>query len=357
VRITHLTLRNFRCFESLELAIDKPLLVIEGANGSGKSSVAEALYYGCYLKSFRTHRAGDVVRHGDDTAFFLKIHGVLADGDTYTIQVGFEQGVKKIKVNDAVITTYKELMDYYKVVLVSEYDLGIIQDGPDERRYFINQLCVLQDPSIAEKLRLNKHLVSQRSQLLLSGQCHDDHFVTWTQQLWDNSKEIVQNRLTGLALLQKEIDFLVGNLGLEIPPITLSYKQKGGDFADFNSFWAAYSTTTFEQEQSQRRTLFGCHLDDITINFGNKNARLYASRGQQKLIVLLLKCAMIKVVRQHSGQLRTILFILDDFVTDLDIKVMHAALSMVQSLECGIIITCPLVDIVQFTGPFQLIKL
>ncbi|MDQ5890200.1 MAG: replication and repair protein RecF [Candidatus Dependentiae bacterium] len=359
MRITHLTLRNFRCFESLELDITNPLLVIEGPNGSGKSSIAEALYYGCYLKSFRTHRAGDVVRCSDegDAGFFLRLHGLLADGDTYTIQVGFEDGAKRIKVNDTVITTYKELMDYYKVVLISEHDLGIIQEGPEERRSFINQLCVLQDPTIAELLRLNKHMVSQRTQLLMNGQCHDDHFVLWTQQLWDNSIEIINRRRAGLTLLQQEINFLVSHLGLELPPITLAYKQKGGEYQDFASFWADYQKTTLAQEMHQRRTLFGCHLDDIVINFGDKNARLYASRGQQKLIVLLLKCAMIRVIQRQAGQSRTVLFVLDDFVTDLDKKVIAASLAMVQSLGCGIVVTCPLADMVQFSTPFQVVKL
>ncbi|MDQ5940404.1 MAG: replication and repair protein RecF [Candidatus Dependentiae bacterium] len=355
--IAHLTLRNFRCFDQLDLTIDQPFLIIEGPNGSGKSSIAEALYYACYLKSFRTHRASDVVRHGDETAFFLRLHGQLADGDSYTIQVGFEDGAKRVKVNDMIITTYKEIMDYYKVVLVSEHDLGIIQEGPEERRSFINQLCVLQDPGMAELLRLNKHMVSQRTQLLLSSQCHDDHFVLWTQQLWENSTEIVRRRHAGLALLQKEVTYLATYLGFELPSITLTYKQKGGSHPTFTEFWAEYQTNTFPQEQYQRRTLFGCHLDDVVINFGAKNARLYASRGQQKLIVLLLRAAMIRVLQEQGGCSRTVVFVLDDFVTDLDKKVMNAVLNMVQSLGCGVVITCPLVDMVSFSQGAQLVRL
>jgi len=354
VRITHLTLRNVRCFESYELDIDKPLVVIEGDNGSGKSTLIEALYYACYLKSFRTHRINDLARHSNEHSFFIKIHGISAGGDAYTIQIGFEDGIKKIKVNDTVINAYKELIDYYQVVAMSEYDMRLIQEGPEERRSFINQLTVLQEPHLVELLRQHKHIVSQRNQLLIRHQSANDDYIVWTKQLWDSSTKIREARKRGLALLESEINQIIATNTISIPPITLQYKPKEGAHQSFDEFWNLYQHSGYPNEQQQRRTLFGAHLDDITINWQGQNARLYASRGQQKLIVLLIKCAMIRVLQHNTAAAQpTITFLLDDFITDLDQAVANTMVDLIQSLNCSVIVTCPLKGLITFSAPFQ----
>ena len=345
--ITHLTLRNVRCFSSLEMSFTASCIIIEGGNGSGKSSIAEALYYACYLKSFRTHRASDVVRCGDGNAFFLRLSGCRASGEPFHLQIGFEDGAKRVKIDDIIVETYKDILDVYKVVLVSEHDLAIIQEGPDVRRSFINQVCLLRDAHIADALRLNKHLTAQRGQLLLSGHTAGEHFVIWSEKLWENSRDIVALRIESLALLEKEVESLRQKLALDVPKISLSYKQKGAAADSFHAFWSHHvANGGLAQEQTMRRTLFGAHLDDIQINFGEKNARLYASRGQQKLIVLLLKMAMIRLAQALNPD-TALIFILDDFITDLDERVLAAVINLIEGLGCGVVLTCPLNNLIQ----------
>jgi len=80
------------------------------------------------------------------------------------------------------------------------------------------------------------------------------------------------------------------------------------------------------------------NLDDFEIIFEGKKSKIYASRGQQKLVVLLIKIAQMKLLTQYSGPG---IFLLDDFLTDFDLSKMHILLSILVALDCQLIFTSP----------------
>ena len=104
-----------------------------------------------------------------------------------------------------------------------------------------------------------------------------------------------------------------------------------------------------------RRSLFGAHLDDFSIDFyakegeegakeGNRSqknfkARRFASRGQQKLVIFLLKIALAQQLEKEQMQ---VTLLLDDFLTDFDHKRLSECLMLLSSLSCQVFITCPL---------------
>ena len=87
------------------------------------------------------------------------------------------------------------------------------------------------------------------------------------------------------------------------------------------------------------RSLFGAHLDDILITFHDKRSKQYASRGQQKLIVLLIKIAQIKELLRQKGPA---VFLLDDFMTDFDEQRIRQLVTVLRGLDIQLIFTTPL---------------
>jgi DNA replication and repair protein RecF len=87
-----------------------------------------------------------------------------------------------------------------------------------------------------------------------------------------------------------------------------------------------------------KHSLFGAHLDDFIIQFESKSARRLASRGQQKLIITLLKMAQVRHITRHKGPL---LFLIDDFITDFDSATLQRLFPLLRDLECQLIITTP----------------
>ncbi|HBL98730.1 TPA: hypothetical protein DDZ86_03750 [Candidatus Dependentiae bacterium] len=303
--VKSLLVRQFRCFESFQITFDAPITIIEGPNGSGKTSLVEALYYACYLKSFRTHLPREMAQW-DKEGFSLVLTGASdassmeVDKD-WDLKVVISNTKRLIKANGAAISSYKELFNFYRMVALSAQDLLIVSGSPEERRQFIDHAVLLTDPLYAQSLKSFRKTLKQRNALLAQGALDRVVYEIWTERLQGVTSEIRTQRERYLADLQVEVNRLVKeHLESEIPTIELQYKI--GD--DQNS--------TLERETYVRRSLMGAHLDEINILFNGQSARRFASRGQLKLIVYFLKLTQLSLLKKPT------IVVVDDFITDFD---------------------------------------
>lgn len=355
MQLTRLTLRNFRCFSDYDVALHAPRIIIEGPNGSGKSSIVESLHYACYFRSFRASSTRDLIKKKGDDSFFIKLEGEQNDGESFVIQVGLSDKVKRVKVNDKTVHTYKEVMSRYRVVTVAEHDMALIQDGPEFRRAFINQFCLLDTPACAELLKQHKQVVQQRNGLLAHGMAGDQLRI-WSEQLWQVAQQITELRVKALAEIEIRVNELFSRVRDKAPRITLKYNPRNRKSDEtFKQFWESYETK-IPSELHMKRSLFGAHLDDITISLDGNSTRTFASRGQQKLVLVLLKLAQVSVLQEHAPD-SGVLMVLDDIITDFDATVLQQVLNVLNELSCALVITCPLADMVTLPSPAQVIKL
>ena len=93
------------------------------------------------------------------------------------------------------------------------------------------------------------------------------------------------------------------------------------------------------KEQFMERTLFGAHLDDYQIKLSTKMSRKFASRGQQKLVAILMKIVQVSLLKKNF--LGAILFLLDDFVTDLDSQKITILMDILANLGVQLVFTAP----------------
>jgi DNA replication and repair protein RecF len=357
IELSYLQLKNFRCFGQLQLTFESPYVLLTGANGVGKTSILEALHYMCYLRSFRTHSPRELITAGS-TEFFVKIQlNISASATSHAIQVGFSHNKRLVKIDQKPVVSYKELMTYYRIVSITESDLALVQDGPYSRRLFLDQTLLFLDEEYAQMLKTYRRIVDQRNALLQQHSPHQESYVILTQQLWHASVQIDQRR----RMLLDQLIVLVNRRGTafidQFSPLQFVYCPRALLMASFDEFYQKYKRL-FEQEQRFGRTLFGPHLDDVTILFGQQSSRIFASRGQQKLIVLLIKMAQLELL---SARGIAAICILDDFMTDFDEKYSLSLLDALRQLGTQLIFTNPLsksllADRLQMLGA-QVIKL
>lgn len=340
LQLATLYLKDFRCFEQTTIDLDSKIVLICGANGTGKTSLLEALYYGCYLRSFRTHLSRDLVALGKDSFFvkFLIRDGIEDSSVDHTIQIGFAHNKRLVKVDNKTAISYKDLLLYYRVVSLTEDDLKLIQDGPEERRAFLDQALLLNDVSFITKMREYRVVLDNRNALLVHHTIDQEAYFIWTKKLWEHTLGIQMARKPFLVQLEAEVNALLHQYIDENLSVSFAYQAKKGDFATFDDFWQHNHTDLLRSEAHLKRTLFGAHVDDFTIILEGKKSRAYASRGQQKMIVLLIKIAQIKHLTQKNGP---IIFLLDDFMTDFDVERGKALLAALFELNCQLIFTSP----------------
>lgn len=339
MHITKLHIKQFRCFSEYSLQLEAPIILLCGQNGSGKTSLLEALHYGCYLRSFRTHLPRQLVAHGQDT-FFVGIQFKEHD-TTHELNAGFSKGSKKrlVKIDQQPIETYKQLTEHYRIVTVTSDDLQLIQSGPRLRRTFIDQAVALSQPEYTATLRTYKQIVANRNALIQKGQCDHDTYEAWTEQLWQHTKIIQTQRAEQLAAIQTRTNALLKEFVSESLTVTFTYRPRLiGEASNCQEFLNT-KPNLMHQEHAMNRSLFGAHLDDIAIHFQEKGSKAFASRGQQKLIVLLLKIAQLQELHATKGPA---ILLLDDFMTDFDTDRITALLEMLASLDCQLILTSPL---------------
>lgn len=324
--INSLTLKNFRCFTTYQATLAEPFVLLCGPNGTGKTSILEALYYSCYLRSFKTKTTRELL-HENTSAFSIRMELVAQQGDVPTaVSVGYSPSKRVVKMNETPLKSYKELMSLYRVIAMTDEDLSLITGYPEVRRSFIDQAISLVDPTYPAVLRRYVQVLQQRNALLATPFVQKDSYEIWSQQLNELTEIIRLKRQKLLIDVQESVNqilhlFFHGT----VQTIQLQYEPR------------AAATELFKQEIAARRTLFGAHLDDFQVILSARSSRIYASRGQQKLLALLLKIA------QPAASLpQSCIFLLDDIASDLDDVKLERFFALIASYQTQIIVTSPL---------------
>lgn len=334
--VRSLEVKQFRCFAHHRITFDKQMTIIEGPNGSGKTSLLEALHYLCYVRSFRTHLPKDLALFGSPT-FYLAAELSLHESEeelSRKITIGFS-GVRRIvKIDQRAVNSYRDLMATFRVITITEDDLALIQDGPDARRTFLDQATILVEPSAIDALRELREVAAQRNALLQQQYFNEIQYRIWSKQLYEKSRRVQEQRLSLIAALNNELSGLCQYLGLTPDTLGITYAPKK---ACLDDDWEKV-LHLMEGERRLGRSLFGAHLDDLTITFNGTSAKHFASRGQQKLSVVLLKIAQMRSLVYTLG---SALFLLDDFLTDFDDQRASTLVELLSSLDQQCIFTSP----------------
>ncbi len=338
----NLEIKQFRCFTNKRFVFSKQFTLVIGDNGTGKTSLAEAVHYLCYMKSFRSTNIADLVEHDADS-FFLK--GMFTsdsfNNESHTIQVGYNNKKKAIKLDNKSVATYKEIFQIFQVITLLEEDIHLIKGYPGERRAFIDQAALFLDQSYIDMYRNLKKIVQHRNALLHSHNVNELELEIWTEKLWHASLQVKEQRKKVLIKIEKTINDLLQQYFENMYEVLFDYEAIAIISNEPFVLFKQRLRSLFMQEKLLKRSLFGAHLDDFHIKIQDKKARFFASRGQQKLVSLLCKLSLINLAEQNSF---LPVLIIDDFIADFDEIRLRNIIKLLTSCKNQVIIITPFYD-------------
>ncbi len=337
MQIKKLFLQNFRNYEDEQFEFSDGLNVLFGKNAQGKTNCAEAVFYLCTGTSLRIRHDKQLIKMGAEyakiTAEAYNRYGKVV------IEALLYENKREIRVNGSKITKNADLMGHINSVFFSPGELRLIQDGPDERRRFMNISISQTSPAYYTALLRYNKILDQRNALLKDKDTALvlDTLPVWDEQLCRYAALIIKKRvefLEKLAPLAKEYHSFLTDGEEEL--LLKTEDTYGDDEEKIAEKLLGRLANNYERDLRLGYTTVGPHRDDIGVYIGGADAKGYASQGQMRTAALALKLAEVQIFKEISGEYPVL--ILDDVMSELDLKRRKKLLQRISQMQT--ILTC-----------------
>ena len=335
--ISSLELADFRNIVSLHMEFSQGTNILNGENAQGKTNILESLYMISTTKSHRGVRDRDMIRFGVEESHIRSL--IMKGGIDYRGDMHLRKNKSKgIAINGQRIRKASELIGLLHIVFFSPEDLGIVKNGPAERRRFMDmELCQL-DASYLHNLNQYNKTVENRNRLLRDMyQFPDlqDTLSIWDDQLINYGRQIIESRRGFISDLNEIVGDIHSKLSGNREHLTILYEPN----TEADEFEEKLRRSR-ERDIHMKSTSVGPHRDDFSFMDRDTDLRRYGSQGQQRTCALSLKLSEIDLVKKVIGH-RPVLM-MDDVLSELDSGRQNYLLSTIGGIQT--FITCTGLD-------------
>ena len=305
-KVLGVRLKNFRCHEDFSLDCRELTTLIIGENGSGKTSILEAIYLALRGKSFKGVDR-EIERRGAD---FYRAEILLSDSQTVIIR--FDGSKKSFEV-DGKKSLRLPKKNRYPVVLFEPDDLHLVGSSPSRRRDYFDEFFKQIDDAYGVALSKYTKALKQRNDLLKQEVVGADDLFSWNVMLAHYGTEVFHRRVENLEMINGELTDNYRNIAKNNDECSLRYI--GDDNLSENKYMEVLNRN-FERDRILGYTSYGIHRDDFEFVFNGNPADGSASRGEVRSIILALKFIEAKILEKELMKKPVVL--LDDIFSELD---------------------------------------
>lgn len=335
--IKSLELKNYRNYGSLSIEPSPGTNIFYGDNAQGKTNILESVYVCATTKSHRSSKDKELIKFDEDDAHICM--QVERNNVLHKIDMHLKRNkAKGVAVDGIVIKKYAQLFGVVNVVLFSPEDLGIIKNGPADRRRFVDmELCQLNKLYMHHLTNYNKVIVQRNNLLKQIGfdPSLRDTLDIWDAQLMNFGRELIRERAKFIDSLGHIVSEIHSKLSGGREVLEIHYEPNTSIDAMENALLSRR-----DYDIKLKTTSVGPHRDDISFEIGGIDIRRYGSQGQQRTAALSLKLAEIELVRQliHDQPI----LLLDDVLSELDSFRQNYLLESIENIQT--MITCTGLD-------------
>ena len=325
-----------RNLQNLKLIPHPSMNFVVGPNGSGKTSLLEAIYLLASGRSFRTPLARKIVSH-QQTA--LMVFGEIRDGKGIPHKAGIRKGLEGdtlVKIDGERRERMSDLATLLPAICLDAASFDLVDGGPSERRQLLDWGLFHVEHEFLEAWKSYQIALKQKSSLLRSGKesLIRKQLAHWNEQqaLWG---ERIHSSRTAyvewlVAALQRTIGTYVGSMPLEV-------EYKPGWNRSIHSALQDCLAANMDGEIEKQACQHGPHKGDLVIRWGDTLARDVCSRGQKKLVIYAVRLAQVMTLFERR-QLAPLL-LLDDLPAELDTHNLQSVARFLRDYPCQTFIT------------------
>lgn len=314
MKLRSLKLDFFKNYTSTKLQFQENLVAFCGPNGAGKTNLLDAIHYLCLGKSYYNLQDKQNIQY---KAPFFTIQGGFADGeDELTVRCIQEQQKKKVlKKNDVAYQRISEHVGLLPVVMICPNDHGLIYEGSETRRRFLDNCICQTDSNYLQTLMQYNRILNQRNEYLkkLEGKwpTQPDMLNTYDEQLIHLGEQITTERKAFLAKFQPIFLEKFHLISPAKEAVELTYEYQAAAIAPGDYFHQNRA-----KEIALGRTTFGPHKDDLKFLIQEYPIKKHGSQGQQKTFLTALKLAQLEIYQSLLH--KKVILMLDDLFDRLD---------------------------------------
>ncbi len=329
--LKRLSVQNLRNLQAVEILPSPRVNLLFGENGSGKTSVLEAINVLALGRSFRSHKHKPLINHQSNA---FTVFGRVSSNSA-EVPLGVERqanGQSSFKANGTQVGSIAELASYLPVQVINADTFLLLEGSPKVRRQFIDWLVFHVEPQFFLAWKGAQRCLKHRNSLLRRDRIDPRELEVWDRELIGLSETI--DRYREQCVLEFKATFLeLLDSFVRIPGIDLSYFRGWDRERSLSEVMGA----GFDRDLRQGHTHSGAHRADLRISVDGVPAGEVLSRGQQKLVVCALKIAQGFIYSKKTGG--ACVYLVDDLPAELDREHRAKLVDWLEALNTQVFIT------------------
>jgi DNA replication and repair protein RecF len=333
VYLNSINISQVRNLEAISINCHSKANIIYGANGSGKTSLLEAIFLLGRGRSFKHRDLRLVVSRGQEN---LIVSGrVIRPNSDAEHQLGVMRSVKggfEARCDGKNLSSAAELAAELPIQLVDAHSFSLLEGGPLQRRQFIDWGVFHVEHGYSDLWRRFQKALKQRNQLLRHGRIDEDLLKLWSQELAPLNEMITEQRKDYISQLEAFIS-----------PVVSAFSGLGNVSLEYSQGWPEGQSVLEvlladkERDIATGATSHGAQRADIRVLVDGVVAADSLSRGQSKLLIYALKLAQAAHYCAVTGH--GCVFLLDDLPAELDYENFKDVLAYLNHLQCQYFVT------------------
>lgn len=355
MHIERLYADRFRNLEAIDFEPHLRFNILEGDNGQGKTNVLEALYLLAGLRSFRTNKLAECIAFDADKA---EVAARIERGGVRT-DLGIELGRPRhrVLIDGKTATRSADYLGRLTLVLFTPDDLAMPHGEPGARRRYLDRVIFNHRPGYLEELRRYEQCLGQRNAMLrqANGGALDRDLLEVFDGLLAEAGAVISLRRAVFAQqfdAQIKAEFeqvAAGGLSASMRYASRLSLEEDADLGARQQALLAELAVTHDRDRRRGFTGSGPHLDDLVLLINDRPARIHASQGQCRALVLAMKIAEIRSLEAQLGEAPVLL--MDDVSSELDRRRNAALMAHLDALGGQVFLTTTDAGYIALTAP------